>query len=490
MPSSVQPLLSCNSSMPSRSGDARLADDLLRFAEEAGASDIPIGRAVADVAVVRVEVLDVVRRDAQPIRTGCHRAGGARERTAVEVRQVCREDAEVAEVVGHRADDERRGVADIDLRIRRSEQAYVDLYALRIEVDDATALDQREAATHVGAARVAAVVSDQPDLAEPVRRSDYACIVDLDQHAFQALVEIDAVLRRVVRSLSGNLDRSRRVVVDDRVRRDAPARADHDRRHRRVGEQTRGRNDVGRSDLSHREIASARARGAIGCGERRAGSNFADRAADLDLLSGAHAGRTGREHEDAVRRCRIAVAVTVLHVEAVAHDLRDDARHVGHALRVIGRNMAAALDRVDAHAIVGTGLFGPAAVVRIGCLRTAEVRRIVVGVLDTRVRVAGAVRGRSDNAGAFAAGTQRRSHAVLLRVGGVKQLDTGEIARSEIGESGAVALVARHRAGIAAGGVVREEVVLSGCERHAADRSLGWTPYPATRWRTLGAASR
>jgi hypothetical protein len=63
-------------------------DNLLRFAEEAGV-DIPIGRAVADVAVIRIEILDVVRRDAQPIVTGCHRALGARERTAIEVRQVC-----------------------------------------------------------------------------------------------------------------------------------------------------------------------------------------------------------------------------------------------------------------------------------------------------------------------------------------------------------------------------------------------------------------
>ncbi len=175
------------------------------------------------IGIARIEVLDVERADRDHVRVRVDRGDFAGEAVAGAGGRRRLQELEVAEVVVEDADD-RRGVFVADVQDRHRGDRVIDLDPLRVEVagsdDDAAA---------VGAnARVRPVVRKNPALAIPIRGADDDCVVDLEPHPFERLVEVDAVLRRV--EDPARLDGPGRVVLDDCRRRGPPADADDGRR--------------------------------------------------------------------------------------------------------------------------------------------------------------------------------------------------------------------------------------------------------------------
>ena len=222
----VTPSLSCTSSIPITSGARRFVT-----MSDARWSYFACGS-------VAGEVLDVERREGHFLLL--HRVGHlTRVSTGGERRRRERLDLVVREAVVERADD-RRGevVADVHVRhrLRRArerrevaEDLVVDGDPLRVRVR--VAAEEDAAPRRPEAGRPRAVVREERDLAEAPRRVDDVTRVDLEEHALEALVEVDGVAARVERA--AGLDVPRVVVVDHLGRRHAPAHAEHRRRRNR-----------------------------------------------------------------------------------------------------------------------------------------------------------------------------------------------------------------------------------------------------------------
>src|SRR5918994_206819 len=102
----------------------------------------------------------------------------------------------------------------------------VDCDPLRVRVG--IAAEQDPATRRPKARRPHAGVGKQRDLAEAAGRADDRPVVDLEDHALEALVEVDRVVRRV--EIAAGLDVAGAVVVDHLGRRRAPAEAKPRRR--------------------------------------------------------------------------------------------------------------------------------------------------------------------------------------------------------------------------------------------------------------------
>ena len=149
-------------------------------------------------------------------------------------------DLEIAEAVADDAGDVAQPVADGDGRNRRRVQRAVelDLHPLRILVAPVVRIglqiDAAPCGARVGRRDVEAVVGQGEHLAaervEGAGRGDRHRVFHRNQHALQALVEVDAVVRRV--ELAGYvLEVHRQFVIADHVdiRRNAAAPSNHDR---------------------------------------------------------------------------------------------------------------------------------------------------------------------------------------------------------------------------------------------------------------------
>ncbi len=172
-------------------------------------------------AVGGVEVLDVVGRDRDllvprgPGRLALEAAVDARQR----IRDV---QLEVGEAVVEDSDGRAREVvADVDDRRRQDRVVEEDPLGIEVGRPDHDAAPARPDPG------VRAVVADDGDLAEGVRRADRDRVVHLHPHPLERLVEVDPVARGV--EDAARLDVARRVVLDHGVGRDAAAGADHGR---------------------------------------------------------------------------------------------------------------------------------------------------------------------------------------------------------------------------------------------------------------------
>ena len=177
-------------------------------------------------------------------------------------------------------------------------------------------------------------VADDGDLAERGRRPDHARLVHLHAHRLEALVEVEAVLCRV--EDAADLGVAGRVVVDHLAGRHAPALADD----ARAGEGAAARRDL---DDRRRELRCVRLFPVAPPGRNSVTSPSTSTASPR-----VTAGRSLREHEEALRGRRIAVRVRILEEEAVRDEGCDDPGDVRDRLALERRAMGGALDLVDA----------------------------------------------------------------------------------------------------------------------------------------------
>ena len=188
---------------------------------------VELGLRIAGVEVLDVEGGDRELRCARRARGLFGEAAGHGRRRR---RQLDHEVAEV--VVEHTDDGPRETIADV----HRGDRAATQLQDLVVEDDPlgvpvavAGVADPAPAGPRT---RPRAVVGEDRDLVERVARSDDDRVVDLDEHALEGLVEVDAVFIRIEHAarlhVAGRRPR-RRVVLDDDRRRDASSDADHGR---------------------------------------------------------------------------------------------------------------------------------------------------------------------------------------------------------------------------------------------------------------------
>ena len=191
-------------------------------------------------------------------------------------------------------------VADRQRRAGRGEwrAGGVDLDLLGVEIARA----QRDPAAVVDPRGARAERGDDVGLAEAVGVRDRLRSLDRHPHALERFPEIDPVVLRIVDGEA--------VVIDDRVGRQDPARADQ----QRIGQRVAGADDGDRRGGQFGQCQAGRAWLELGHG-----------ADDADRIARAHGRRGAGEHEHPVRGPRVAVAA-VLEEEAVGIDPGDDAR--------------------------------------------------------------------------------------------------------------------------------------------------------------------
>ena len=225
----------------------------------------------------------------------------------------------ITEGVIHHTDDSRKSVADGDIG-HGGDDRIIDDDPLGIEVARGTVEIDAPTVTPRGSGRAA--VSQYGNLAESSIRADRHRVVHLNKHAFQALVEVDAV--------AGRFETSEVVVLDDgRWWHTSTGAYDGRRRESVAGAQNL---DDRIDQFGNRQ----------GVGE----PVFFDIAVDPHRCPDRHRGwrsRTG-EDEDPFRRGKIAVSRRrSLDVDPVARASRDNTGGL-HWLVDVGRCVAAALN--------------------------------------------------------------------------------------------------------------------------------------------------
>ncbi len=345
-------------------GDPRIVLDFLQGKDIRAAHVVDdLGGKLRDlvrVAIRRVRrhVEHVVGRDRQVVRRPRNRGDlGGIGAGRFDCERFGHIDLVVSEPVSDDAGYIAEIVTDIQVRprepVRQQIAIVLDLDPLGVEIaiPVCVGIQVQRAAIVEARCGSGAVICDDPGFVEPVGGRDRDRVVHGHQHAFQAFVEVDAVVFRIIVARIGLQVYRQLVVRDDLFGRDRTAvGAQYDRRDRVA----RGQDLLGvGADLGDRQVArSGAARDELG-----------HIAGDFDLVADRECRCRAGVDKDAVRCGVVAVPVGILQIVAVRVDRGHDAGRRHRAPDIFG-NVAFALDvhdrddRVDRAEIVNGGCPG------------------------------------------------------------------------------------------------------------------------------------